>query len=128
MKAGPRVPPSQTVPLILMALFDVSIVQEHFYLCASQREVVSTLPRAASIVCGEDNQSVVIHFVMLQCSGHIANSFIHCSNHAIVGSPILVLNFEGKKLLQLRMNHSYLNVLIMFFIGLGDLQGIMWIL
>ena len=51
-----------------------------------------------------------------------------CSNHAIVGSPILVLNFEGKKLFQLRMNHSYFNVLIMFFIGLGDLQGIMWIL
>ena len=46
----------------------------------------------------------------------------------MTGSPILVLNFEGKKLLQLRMNHSYLNVLIMFFIGLGDLQGIMWIL
>ena len=93
MKAGPRVPPSQTVPLILMALFDVSIVQEHFYLCASQRVVVSSLPRAASIVCGENNQSVVEHVVLLQCSGHIANSFIQSCHHAKEGSPILVLNF-----------------------------------
>ena len=75
----------------------VLLFKEQFYLSTSQREVVSSIPWLTPIVCGEDNQGVVIHFVLFQCSGHIANSFIHSSNHAIVGSPILVLNFEGKK-------------------------------
>jgi len=87
------VPPSHTVPLILMAPFDVSIVQEHLYLSTSQGVVVSSLPGAATIVCGEDYESVVVHVVLLQCSGHIANSFIQSCHHAKEGSPILVLNF-----------------------------------
>ena len=71
----------------------VLLFKEQFYLSTSQREVVSSILWLTPIVCGEDYESVVVHVVLLQCSGHIANSFIQSCHHAKEGSPILVLNF-----------------------------------